>query len=84
MLTLTVEIKENNIGAWYLVLTNTITEKSFEVADIFELNEQMELITSLYPDLQPQVQWLETDHISNEHINEVRQQLLAFEAEDQT
>jgi len=80
-LLLTVEIKEKNIGGWYLTLTNTITEKSFDVETMEELNEKMETFASLYPEAQPQVDWIENGEVRDEYVNEVRQQILAFSEE---
>lgn len=81
MLTLTIAIKEKNIGGWYLILTNTLTDKSFEVETVSELNEQMELISSLYPQEKPEVVWLESHDVKDFYVNEVRQELLAFSEE---
>ena len=81
MLPLTVQIKERNIGGWYLTLTNTITEKSFDVDTLEELETQMETIASLYPNEQPEVTWLEAKDVKEEYVHEVRQQILALDTQ---
>ena len=83
-LLLTVDVKEKNIGGWYLVLTNTITEKSFEVDTIADLDAQMEELSSLYPEHTPKVEWLDTKDVREEYVNEVRQQLFAYNDEMNT
>lgn len=83
-LELNVEVKEKNIGGWYLVLTNTLTQKSFELDTILELDEKMETLAALYPERTPKVIWLETPDVRDEYVNEVRQQLLAYSDEANT
>ena len=80
MLILTVEIKAAPIGGWYLLLENAITEKTFECQNIELFNEKLVLLQSLYPQHELQVEWLEADEtILPEYINDIRQQLVAYE-----
>ncbi len=80
-LLLSVEIKAAPMGGWYLLLENTITEKEFECANIEKFNEKLTLLQSLYPEHELKVEWLEADKtILPEYINDIRHQLMAYEA----
>ena len=82
ILLLTVEIKLAPLGGWYLLLENTITEKEFECKSIPEFNEKLIMLQNLYPKHELKVDWLEADrNILPEYINDIRQQLIAYEAE---
>lgn len=83
-LPLIAEVVEKSAGGWYLTLTNHFTQKTFECPDVEDFNEKMELLASLYPELEVSVEWLDSSHVRAEYINEVRQQLLAFDAKSRS
>ena len=80
-LLLHVEIKASTMGGWYLLLENTITEKTFECQNVIELNEKLTLLQSLYPQHTLEVVWLEADDtVLPSYINDIRHQLTEVEA----
>ena len=80
-LLITVEIKSNHEG-FILEVMNTITQKKFECKNVGAMNEIVTTLYNLYPDNELEVAWLKSPLAYPHHINEVREQIIAFEKEN--
>ena len=79
-------IKSNPIGRWYIELFDTTKEDDPEnrviCLDVFEYAEKVELMGAEYGG-DVEIAWSSEDNVTPEQINEVRQQMMAYEAEQQ-
>jgi len=74
-------IKTNPVGRWYIELTDTTKEEKREIClDIKEYAQKIELMGEEYNG-EVEVAWSTDEGVSVEQINEVRQQIMAYEAE---
>ncbi|NOR56255.1 MAG: hypothetical protein GQ531_08610 [Sulfurovum sp.] len=79
-------IKSNALGRWYIELEDTMKEEDLEhrvvCLDINEYAEKIEIIGAEYGgDIE--VAWSSEENVSPEQINEVRAQIMAYEAEQE-
>jgi hypothetical protein len=76
-------IKSNPVGRWYIALSDTTEEESLEVClDIYEYADKIEKMGEEYGG-DVEVVWSSDDNVTPEQINEVRMQILAYEAEQE-
>lgn len=74
-------IKTNPLGRWYIELSDTMKEESMEIClDINEYAQKVEMMGVEY-DGEVEVAWSSEENVSLAQINEVRQQIMAYEAE---
>ncbi|CAA6818530.1 MAG: Unknown protein [uncultured Sulfurovum sp.] len=74
-------IKSNALGRWYIELSDTLKEESMEIClDINEYADKVEMMGQEYGG-EVEVAWSSEDNVTPEQINEVRQQIMAYEAE---
>ncbi len=74
-------IKTNPLGRWYIELSDTMKEESMEIClDINEYAQKVEMMGQEYGG-EVEVAWSSDDGVTVEQINEVRQQIMAYEAE---
>jgi hypothetical protein len=77
-------IKSNALGRWYIELSDTLKEESPEnrviCLDINEYAQKVELMGEEYGG-EVEVAWSSAEGVTVEQINEVRQQIMAYEAE---
>jgi len=74
-------IKTNPLGRWYIELSDTMKEESMEIClDIYEYAQKVEMMGEEYGG-EVQVAWSTEDNVTPAQINEVRQQIMAYEAE---
>jgi len=77
-------IKSNALGRWYIELSDTLKEETPEnrviCLDIKEYAEKVEIMGQEYNG-EVEVSWSSDDGVTVEQINEVRQQIMAYEAE---
>ena len=74
-------IKSNPLGRWYIELSDTLKEESMEIClDINEYAQKIEMMGEEYGG-EVEVAWSSEDNVTPEQINEVRQQIMAYEAE---
>ncbi len=79
-------IKSNPIGRWYIELFDTMKDDNPEnrviCLDVFEYAEKVELMGAEYGG-DVEIAWSSDDNVTPEQINEVRMQMMAYEAEQQ-
>jgi len=79
-------IKSNPIGRWYIELSDTSKEESPEnrivCLDVNEYAQKIEIMGREYGE-EVEVEWSSDDNVSPEQINEVRMQMMAYEAEQE-
>ncbi len=74
-------IKTNPLGRWYIELRDTMKEESMEIClDINEYAQKVEMMGEEYGG-EVEVAWSSEDNVSLSQIHEVRQQIMAYEAE---
>ena len=74
-------IKTNPLGRWYIELSDTTKEESMEIClDINEYAQKVEMMGEAYGG-EVEVAWSSEENVSLAQINEVRQQIMAYEAE---
>ena len=74
-------IKSNPLGRWYIELSDTMKEESMEIClDINEYAQKIEMMGEEYGG-EVEVSWSTEDNVTPAQINEVRQQIMAYEAE---
>jgi flagellar biosynthesis chaperone FliJ len=78
-------IQTNALGRWYIELSDTMKEDSVEdnleiCLDINEYAKKVEMMGEEY-DGEVEVAWSSGEGVSVEQINEVRQQIMVYEAE---
>lgn len=75
-------IKSNPVGRWYIQLSDTMQEDSMEMClDIYEYADKIEKMGVEYGGV-VEVLWSSDDNVTPEQINEVRQQIMAYEAQE--
>lgn len=74
-------IKTNPLGRWYIELSDTMKEESMEIClDIYEYAQKIAMMGEEYGG-EVEVAWSSDDGVTVEQINEIRQQIMAYEAE---
>jgi hypothetical protein len=76
-------IKTNPMGRWYIELSDTMKEESEDrvvCLDIHEYAQKIEMMGEEYGG-EVDVAWSSEDNVSLAQINEVRQQIMTYEAE---
>ena len=74
-------IKTNPLGRWYIELSDTMKEESMEIClDINEYAQKIEMMGEEYGG-EVEVSWSSEENVSLAQINEVRQQIMTYEAE---
>ena len=74
-------IKTNPLGRWYIELSDTMKEESMQIClDIYEYAQKVEMMGEEYGG-EVEVAWSTEDNVTPAQINEVRQQIMAYEAE---
>ena len=74
-------IKTNPLGRWYIELSDTMKEESMEIClDINEYAQKIEMMGAEYGG-EVEIAWSTEDNVTPAQINEVRQQIMAYEAE---
>jgi len=80
MLVIESTIKSNPLGRWYIELSDTMKEDSMEIClDIEEYAQKIEMMGEEYQG-EVEVVWSSQDNVSLAQINEVRQQIMEYEA----
>jgi len=77
-------IKSNPIGRWYIELSDTTKEEDPENRIIcFDINEYSQKVEEMGAehDGKVEVVWSSDENVTPEQINEVRMQIMAYEAE---
>jgi len=78
-------IKTNPMGRWYIELIDPIEENTQErkvCLDIYEYAQKMEAIAQEYGN-EIEVAWESEENVTPAQINEVRQQIMAYDAEQE-
>jgi len=80
-------IKTNPVGRWYIELTDTMKEEGSDTEriiclDVNEYAQKVELMGAEYGG-EVEIAWSSDDDVSPIQINEVRQQMMAYEAEQE-
>jgi len=76
-------IKSNPMGRWYIELSDTMKEEGEDrivCLDINEYAQKIEIMGEEYGG-EVEVSWSSDEGVSVEQINEVRQQIMIYEAE---
>ena len=73
-------IKHDGRGAWLIELTNTETGESAICTTIPEYMDKVAQMGEPYAG-EIEVQWSSSEHVLPEHINEIRQAMIAYEQE---
>jgi hypothetical protein len=74
-------IKTNPLGRWYIELCDTMKDDSMEIClDIHEYAKKVEMMGEEYGG-EVEIAWSSDDDVTPIQINEVRQQIIAYEAE---
>jgi len=74
-------IKSNPVGRWYIELSDTMKDESMEIClDINEYAQKVEMMGQEYGGA-VEIAWSSDDNVTPEQINEVRMQMMAYEAE---
>lgn len=72
-------IKTNPLGRWYIELRDSLKEESMEIClDINEYAQKVEMMGEAYGG-EVEIAWSTEDNVSPAQINEVRQQIMAYE-----
>ena len=76
-------IKTNPLGRWYIELCDTMKDESMEIClDIYEYAQKIEKMGEEYGG-EIEIAWSSEDNVTPEQINEVRHQMMAYEAEQE-
>ena len=76
-------IKSNPVGRWYIQLSDTTEEESMEIClDIHEYARKIEEMGEEYGG-DVEVVWSSDDNVTPQQINEVRMQIMQYEAEQE-
>lgn len=78
-------IKTNPVGRWYIELIEpdeADTQERNVCLDIYEYAQKMEVITQKYGN-EVEVAWESQENVTPAQINEVRQQIVAYDAEQE-
>ena len=76
-------IKTNPMGRWYIELTDAMKEEGEDRVVCLDINEYAQKIETMGEEYggTVEVAWSTEDNVSPEQINEVRMQIMAYEAE---
>ena len=76
-------IKSNPLGRWYIELSDTMKEESEERVVCLDINEYAQKIEMMGQEYggDVEVAWSSEENVTPEQINEVRMQIMAYEAE---
>ena len=76
-------IKSNPLGRWYIELTDSIKEEGEDRVVCLDINEYAQKIEMMGEEYggDVEVAWSSEDNVTPEQINEVRMQIMAYEAE---
>ena len=76
-------IKSNPMGRWYIELSDTMKEEGEDRVVCLDINEYAQKIEMMGEEYggAVEVAWSTEDNVSPEQINEVRMQIMAYEAE---
>ena len=77
-------IKSNPVGRWYIELTDTMKDEEERIIclDVYEYAEKIEVLGEEY-NQEIEIAWSSDDNVTPAQINEVRQQMMAYEAEEE-
>jgi len=76
-------IKSNPLGRWYIELCDTMKDESMEIClDVNEYAQKVEAMGQEYGG-EIEIAWSSDDNVTPEQINEVRMQMMAYEAEQE-
>lgn len=76
-------IKSNPVGRWYIQISDAMKVDSLEIClDIYEYAQKIEKMGEEYGGV-VEVAWSTDDNVTPEQINEVRLQIMAYEAEQE-
>jgi len=77
-------IKSNPVGRWYIELTDTMKDDEERIIclDVYEYAEKIEILGEEY-NQEIEIAWSSDDDVTPAQINEVRQQMMAYEAEQE-
>jgi len=76
-------IKSNPLGRWYIELCDTMKDESMEIClDVKEYAMKIEEMGKEYGGA-IEIAWSSDDNVTPEQINEVRMQMMAYEAEQE-
>ena len=77
-------IKSNPVGRWYIELTDTMKDEEERIIclDVFEYAEKIEILGEEY-NQEIEIAWSSDENVTPAQINEVRQQMMAYEAEEE-
>jgi len=76
-------IKSNPLGRWYIELCDTMEDDSMEIClDVYEYAQKIEVMSQKH-DNEVEIAWSSEDNVTPQQINEVRQQMMAYEAEQE-
>jgi len=77
-------IKSNPVGRWYIELTDTMKDDEERIIclDVFEYAEKIEVLGEEY-NQEIEIAWSSDDNVTPAQINEVRQQMMAYEAQEE-
>ena len=76
-------IKSNPLGRWYIELSDTMKEESEDRVVCLDINEYAQKIETMGQEYGGDVEvgWSSEENVTPEQINEVRMQIMAYEAE---
>jgi len=76
-------IKSNPLGRWYIELSDTMKEEGEDRVVCLDINEYAQKIEMMGEEYggSVEVAWSTEDNVTPEQINEVRMQIMAYEAE---
>jgi len=76
-------IKSNPLGRWYIELTDSMKEEGEDRVVCLDINEYAQKIEMMGEEYggDVEVAWSSEDNVTPEQINEVRMQIMAYEAE---
>jgi hypothetical protein len=78
-------IKSNPLGRWYIELTDSMKEEGEDRVVCLDINEYAQKIEVMGEEYggAVEVAWSTEDNVSPEQINEVRMQIMTYEAEQE-
>ncbi|MFT7823469.1 MAG: hypothetical protein ABXS92_01785 [Sulfurimonas sp.] len=76
-------IKSNPLGRWYIELNDTMKEEGEDMQICLDIDEYAQKIEKMGEEYGGEVEvvWSADDNVSPVQINEVRKQIMAYEAE---
>ena len=76
-------IKSNPLGRWYIELTDSMKEEGEDRVVCLDINEYAQKIEIMGEEYggDVEVAWSSEENVTPEQINEVRMQIMAYEAE---